>query len=228
MAEDIVIQMPDGAPGQLFLLFHGVGSSAQAMAALGRRLGEAFPSSAVVSVSAPQVSDLGSGYQWFSVQGVTEDNRAGRVAAVLPLFLETVRGLQKAYGVSAAQTALVGSSQGAIMALAATQVSSSASSASSEVLAGRVISLAGRFVSTPAFVSPETVVHLVHGERDSIVSCDYSVAGGVGLDALGGDFTVDVLPGVGHSVADVMGEVVVERLLSYIPRRIWDQAVSGG
>ena len=225
MAEDIVIQMPDGAPGQLFLLFHGVGSSAQAMVALGRRLGEAFPASAVVSVSAPQVSDLGSGYQWFSVQGVSEGNRAERVSAVLPLFLETVQGLQKAYGVSAAQTALVGFSQGAIMALAATQVSSSSSS---DVLAGRVISLAGRFVSAPAFVSPETVVHLVHGERDSIISCDYSVAAGEGLDALGGDFTVDVLPGVGYSVSAEMGEVVIERLLSYIPRRIWDQAVSGG
>jgi phospholipase/carboxylesterase len=222
MAEDIVIQMPEGAPGQLFLLFHGVGSVASAMAGLGRRLGEAFPSAAVISVSAPEVSDLGTGYQWFSVQGVTEGNRAERIAAALPLFVSTVRGLQAAYGVSAAQTALVGFSQGAIMALAATQVSSG------EVLAGRVVSLAGRLAGLPLFLSAETTVHLLHGERDSIVSCDYSVAAAEGFSDLGGDVTVDILPAVGHSVADEMGEVLVERLLSYIPKRIWDQAVSGG
>jgi phospholipase/carboxylesterase len=223
MVEDIVIQMPDGAPGQLFLLFHGVGSNAQAMAALGRRLGEAFPSAAVISVSAPGVSDLGTGYQWFSVQGVTEGNRAERIAAVLPLFVSTVRGLQSAYGVSAAQTALVGFSQGAIMALgAAAQVSSG------EGLAGRVVSLAGRLAGVPLFLSAETTVHLLHGERDSVISCDYSVAAAEGFSDLGGDVTVDILAGVGHSVADEMGEVLVERLLSYIPKRVWDQAVSGG
>ena len=221
MAEDIVMQAPEGAPGLLFLLFHGVGSEPRAMAGLGRRLGAAFPASAVVCVAAPHVSDLGTGRQWFSVQGVTEGNRAERVGAALPSFIGAVRGLQADFGVAAAQTALVGFSQGAIMALAAIQ------SCASEALAGRVVSLAGRLVGEAGLFSAETVLHLVHGERDSVISPEVSVRAGEGFSRVGGDVTVDVLPGVGHSVSSDIEEVVLERLLGYVPRRVWAAALSG-
>ena len=38
MSEHLVVQMPQDPPGQLFLLFHGVGGTPQNLLPLGRRL----------------------------------------------------------------------------------------------------------------------------------------------------------------------------------------------
>jgi phospholipase/carboxylesterase len=40
-----------------------------------------------------------NGRQWFSVQGVTEENRQQRIDAIMPTFIETVRYWQEQSGV---------------------------------------------------------------------------------------------------------------------------------
>jgi len=219
MSEHVVVQMPEGEPGQLFLLFHGVGSTPESLVPVGERLAEEFPSAAVISVRGPDASDMGSGYQWFSVAGVTEESRAGRIAATLPRFVETVRRVQAATGASAAQTALLGFSQGAIMALAATQLPG-------DVLAGRVISLAGRFAGLPAVAPAETTLHLIHGRRDPVIAHEHSVAAAERLIELGGDVTADVIAGLGHSVDQEVVDLLVHRLKTHVPKRVWEQAMA--
>lgn len=92
MPSDLVIQHPQATPaGQLLLLFHGVASSAEDLRPLGEALAVHRPQACVVSVRSPDPSDLGQGWQWFSVQGVTQANRPGRVAAAMPRFVEAVR-----------------------------------------------------------------------------------------------------------------------------------------
>jgi len=90
MRDDILIQRPDATPAapQLLLLFHGVGSSAENMRPLGEALAALRPQAFVVSVRSPDASDLGQGWQWFPVQGMTEANRPERVAAAMPRFEE--------------------------------------------------------------------------------------------------------------------------------------------
>lgn len=68
------------ASDQLVLLFHGVGSSAQDLAPAGQALAQARPRATVVSVEAPHPSTLGRGKEWFSVIGITEQNRPQRIA----------------------------------------------------------------------------------------------------------------------------------------------------
>ena len=116
--DGLVLQSPAPAR-ELFLLFHGVGASPQDLVPLGQLIARAFPEAAVASVPAPDRSDFGSGLQWFSVRGVTEENRPERVQATLGRFLDTVRAWQERTGVSAAATTLVGFSQGAILSLEA-------------------------------------------------------------------------------------------------------------
>lgn len=219
MSEHVVVQMPEGEPGQLFLLFHGVGSTPENLVSLGERLADEFPSAAVISVRGPDTSDMGAGYQWFSVVGVTEESRAARIAATLPRFVETVRGFQEAVGASAAQTALLGFSQGAIMALAATQLPG-------EALAGRVISLAGRFAALPSVAPAETTLHLIHGRRDPVIAHEHSVAAAEQLIALGGDVTADVIAGLGHAVDQEVVDLLVHRLKTHVPKRVWEQAMA--
>jgi len=92
MHTDLILQRPatlDNA--QLLLLFHGVGSSAEDLAPLGRALASQRPDAWIVSVRSPDRSDIGQGWQWFSVQGVTEANRPERVAAAMPAFEKRIR-----------------------------------------------------------------------------------------------------------------------------------------
>jgi len=189
---DLVVQAPAGAADGLLLLFHGVGSSAEDMAPLGQLLARHLPRHWVVSVRAPEPCDLGAGWQWFSVRGVDEANRPARVEAVMPGFVATVRRWQAKAGVDAARTALLGFSQGAIMALESTQ--------SVPALAGRVVAIAGRFAQPPRRASAATVLHLVHGEGDGVMPVALSESALRQWQALGGQATLDRLPGLGHGI----------------------------
>ncbi len=109
--DSILVAHPEGT-NQLVLLFHGVGSSAQDLAPVAAALSKAQPKATVVSVEAPHPSQLGRGKEWFSVVGVTEENRPQRIAQAMPLFLETIRHWQNKIGIAPQRTVLVGFSQG--------------------------------------------------------------------------------------------------------------------
>ncbi len=112
MPASIVVQKPVVAARQLILLFHGVGSNAQDLVPVGQQFAANYPDALVVSLEGLQASDFGQGRQWFSVMGVTEENRPGRVAAVMQDFRSLIEQLQKTSGVSAANTTQIGFSQG--------------------------------------------------------------------------------------------------------------------
>lgn len=188
----IVVARP-AAPKLLVLLFHGVGSSAANLVPLGDAIAQARPDAMVVSVDASHASTLGSGREWFSVLGVTEQNRPARIAKVMPSFLQAVAHWQQAAGIAPEQTVLVGFSQGAILALESTQVQG-------PVAASRVIALAGRFAE-PVRRAPAGVhFHLVHGEADHVVPARYSADAAASLQAEGAQVTLDLLPGLGHGI----------------------------
>jgi len=193
------------------LLFHGVGSSAANLVPLGEAIARARPGAMVVSVDAPHPSTLGSGREWFSVVGITEQNRPERIAAILPLFLDTVAHWQQASGVGPAETVLVGFSQGAILALEATQVADTA------IAAGRVIALAGRFAQPVRRAPRDLRYHLVHGEQDGVVPTSASVHAARALQALGADVTLDLLPGLGHGIDGRALQLVIGYLGGFQP-----------
>lgn len=188
----VVVAQPANA-ARLVLLFHGVGSSAGDLVPLGAAIAQACPDAMVVSVDAPHASTLGRGREWFSVVGITEQDRPERIARVLPLFLQAVAHWQRRSGIGAAATTLVGFSQGAIMALESTQVEGPPP-------AGRVIALAGRFAQGVRRAPKDVAIHLVHGAADPVVAPRFSVEAARALQALGAPATLDLLPGLGHGI----------------------------
>ena len=78
----LIVQRP-ALPSQLVLLLHGVGSSARDLAPLGEALAPHLPSATIVSLQAPEA--VGPGWQWFSVHGVTEADRAIMALESTPL-----------------------------------------------------------------------------------------------------------------------------------------------
>lgn len=181
----------------------GVGSNAEDLQPLGAYLSAMRRQAAVVSVRSPDRSEFGAGWQWFSVSGIREENRPERVEAALPVFVRTVRDLQQACGVAAAQTTLIGFSQGGIMALESTQLA--------EPPAGRVIAIGARFARPPRVAPAATRVHLMHGESDGVMPKALSVAAAERLQALGAAVTCDLFPGLGHGIDGRVARRIVER-----------------
>lgn len=219
MSDAIIIQQPLHAAQQLLVLHHGVGASAQAMVPLGQRLAAQFPNAFIVSVHAPYASDISpGGAQWFSVQGITDENRPERVAAVMPAFIHNLRYWQQTSGVDASATAVLGFSQGAIMALEAAQVQAG--------LAGRIVALSGRYAQLPARAPEKTTLHLIHGKSDPVMHYGHCVAAAERLVALGGDVTADVIPHLGHEITAEVMDLVVERFVGHIPKHHWDEVLN--
>lgn len=192
MSDASIVAARPSAATELVLLFHGVGASAANLLPLAEAIAAARPAAFVVSVEAPHPSGLGSGREWFSVLGVTEENRPQRMAAALPRFRDTVARWQRESGIGPDRTTLVGFSQGSIMSLESTQ--------SGEPPAGRVIALAGRFAA-PVRRAPAAVrYHFIHGSDDPVIAARFSVEAAEAIGRLGGSASVDLLPGLGHGV----------------------------
>lgn len=215
--DDLILQRPEGPAQQLFLLFHGLGAEPESMAALGKRLAAAFPRALVVCIAAPDQADGGRGRQWFSARDVTEEDRPARVAATMTRFVQTVRAWQRESGLGAAATALVGFSQGAIMALEALKTAPD--------LAGRVLAFGGRFAALPEAAFPRTTIHLLHGKTDTVVPYAHTIYAAHRLLALGSDVTADVQPHVGHTMDATLMETALQRLRFYAPKWMWEEAL---
>ena len=213
----ITVQKPSASAAQLILLFHGVGSNAHSMEPLGRQLAERFPQAMVVCVHAPFPSDFPGGFQWFSVVGITEDNRTSRIAQAMPVFASCVAHWQHEAGVGPEATALVGFSQGAIMALESTR--------ESPALASRVVSISGRFAQLPETGDYAGTVHFLHGKQDAVIPYSHAVMAAHRLRDLGWDITAEVLPYIGHAVHPEFVDRVLDKLGTHISHRIWKEAL---
>ncbi len=217
--DHFVVQSPDHPAKQLLLLFHGVGDNPANMAQIGSWFAPLFPDALVVSVGG--VEPCGpNGRQWFSVQGVTEENRQERVDAIMPTFVGTVRYWQQQSGVGANATALIGFSQGAIMALESVKAEAG--------LASRVIAFNGRYATLPERATTETTIHLIHGGEDRVIELSHAVAGQEALIRAGGDVTLDIVDDLGHAIDDRSIQFALDHLRFTVPKHYFDEALSGG
>lgn len=218
--DHVVVQSPAAPAKQLLLLFHGVGDNPVAMGEIGRHFAPLFPDALVVSIGGPHPYGSASGRQWFSVAGVTEDNRQQRIDEIMPLFVDTVRYWQKQSGVNASATALIGFSQGAIMALESTKAEPG--------LVSRVIAFNGRFAQLPQQMTPATTVHLIHGDEDRVIELAHAVKAEEAITQAGGDVTLDVIKQLGHAIDGRSMQVALDHLRYTVPKHYFDEALSGG
>lgn len=149
-------------PDQLIVLLHGVGASGESLAPLAEHLVRGDDRTAAVLLEGPQPFDGGGpGRQWFSIAGVTPDNRAERVMAALPSLWDRLEALMIEEGLDASRLVLIGFSQGAILTLA---------SAALGRAFGAGVALSGRLPLPPAPAharSPRLL--LVHGSADAVI-----------------------------------------------------------
>lgn len=188
----------------LVILLHGVGGTPADMAPLGERIAAELPEVRIAALPAAHPFDLGAqGYQWFSVDGITEENRPGRIQAALDAFIAAIQAVQGEHGAAPETTTLVGFSQGAIMSLAGCHAA---------WLARHVVAIAGRFAPLPARWPQATTVSLVHGTMDGTVPADHSRRAAARLAELDAEVHLDLVPRAVHMLSPGMQDAVIAAL----------------
>ncbi|KND17263.1 hypothetical protein ADZ37_19325 [Pannonibacter phragmitetus] len=165
------------------IFLHGVGGTGAAMRPLAEALALPQP---VAFPDGPRPFDMGLGRQWFSVKGVTEANRPGRVAEVLPAFARMIESLG-----DPRDSLLIGFSQGAIMALHAV--------AAGLPVAG-VIALSGRLAGPVDLRSDWPPITMIHGADDPVIPLAAARATEAWLHDVGAAPRLTVFDGLGHSI----------------------------
>jgi len=164
------------------------------MASAAKALCAADPERACIGLDGPDRFDGGGpGRQWFSVAGVTPNNRAARVAAVLPCLAERLYALTAAEGLAPRDLTVLGFSQGAILTLAL---------AASGFGFGHGVALAGRLavpVQPASTASPR--LWLGHGEADAVIPPSEGRDAEQRLVAAGYDAVFRPMDGHGHAIA---------------------------
>jgi len=218
--------LPDNGPAkQLFILLHGLGAKSSDLLPLAYQFRKEFPGAAFVLPDGiypfdggGPLGDRDSRRQWFSISGMTEDTRPARVAASMPALHELVRQAQDRHRILQSDTALIGFSQGAIMALEYSIVH--------DGCVGRVLAFSGRFARLPEKAPGLTTLHLLHGEDDRVMPVAHAYTAYARLTELQGDATLDVASSVGHEIHTALAERAIYRLQTCIPLRSWRQALN--
>jgi phospholipase/carboxylesterase len=215
------IELPPetGTAKQLFILLHGVGARPSDLLPLSSKLKKTFPDAAFLLPEGTYPFDGGGpGRQWFSIRGVTEANRVARVAEAMPGLHALVKQSQDRFNVLQSDTALVGFSQGAIMALEF--------SIAHDGGVGRVLAFSGRFAQLPEKAPELTTLHLLHGENDPVIPVFHAEVAFARLTDLDGDATLDLASTVGHEINAALADCAIQRLQTCIPLRSWKKALN--
>ena len=193
------LQPYSGAPPkQIVLLLHGYGSNGADLISLAPHWQQALPDALFLAPNAPQRCGPGAGFQWWPLSGFTPAALAAGALSAAPAIDAFIERKLTQYGLTESSLAVVGFSQGTMMAL-------HVGLRRKHRVAG-IVGYSGMLTGT-AELSNEAItkppVLLIHGSADPVVPVAALHAAKAALDKLGIDVSVHVLPGIGHTVDPV-------------------------
>lgn len=183
-------------PRQLVVLLHGRGANGHDLIGLAPVLAEHFPDALFLAPDAPQPADLAPvGLQWFSLTERTPETIAAGVRSAAPAIDAFLDHHLARHGLTDANLALFGFSQGCMMALHVGLRRAAAPAA--------VMGYSGLLAAPDALADEITVrppVLLVHGEADEIVPHAALPAAEAALRDAGVEVEAVSRPGLGHGI----------------------------
>lgn len=185
-----------GPAQQLVVMLHGVGADGSDLIELAPHLGPHLPGAAFVAPDAPFAYDMAPfGRQWFSLADRSVPALATGIRVAAPILDAYLDEQLAARGLDDSALALVGFSQGTMMAL--------------HVAPRRKRACAGVVGFSGALVEPESLVGeiqarprtlLIHGDEDEVVNPACLGAAEQALANLGMPVITELRPGLGHSI----------------------------
>jgi len=193
-------------PKQLVLLLHGYGSSGDDLIELGRLWAPLLPHAEFIAFHAPEVCKINSfGYQWFSLAEFTPKEVRDGLDKIGPVLHRDILMLLEKKNLNPENLAIVGFSQGSMLALEMMFLLPNLCC---------ILSYSGAFY--PSFNLKKVVsaphVFLLHGDQDEVVPYTALQETSDQLSSLGVPVRTHTCLGLGHSI-DHEGLVLGGRFL---------------
>ena len=180
-------------PSSIVILAHGYGSNGEDLIGLVPYWRQALPDTVFVAPNAPQpCPDAPGGYQWWPVWSTERAAGVRGAAPVLDAFIDTELAR---YGLTEDRLALVGFSQGTMMAL-------HVGPRRPRQLAG-IVGYSGMLADPAGLAGPGVTkppILLIHGDQDPMIPIAAFHAAKAALTRNGFVVEDHVSPGVGHSI----------------------------
>jgi phospholipase/carboxylesterase len=179
---------------QLIIFLHGYGADGRDLLSLGETFAESLQHAAFSAPDAPYPCEMGMGRQWFSLPSLGFQVLADGVSSAVPILDNYIDQQLRRFSLTEKSLALVGFSQGAMMAL-------SAGLRRRQPLAG-IVACSGALADPmlPQEIRSRCPVLLVHGDEDTVVPFAAQADAAAKLDGLGVRTESVVRAGLGHGI----------------------------
>ncbi|NWG45599.1 MAG: prolyl oligopeptidase family serine peptidase [Alphaproteobacteria bacterium] len=186
-----------GRPDRLVVFLHGYGADGQDLIGLGAQWARVMPSAAFLAPNAPERCAMSPmGYQWWGIARRSPDEAEAGVLAAAPLLDAFLDAELTRAGLPPEALALVGFSQGTMMALHVGLRRRAGPAA--------ILGYSGALVA-PARLAAELTarppVFLVHGDQDEVIPPAATQLAAAELGRAGLSVQWHISQGIGHGIA---------------------------
>ncbi len=185
-----------GPATHLIVLCHGYGADGSDLINLARHWQRLLPTVAFAAPNAPERCAMSAtGYQWFALARIDPHEIARGAEAVAPLLDEFLDAELKRLGLGGDRLALMGFSQGAMMALHV--------GLRRKPTPAAIVGFSGMLVAPeklPRFESPGPPILLSHGDADATIPMAVMFQSALALGAANLAVRWHVAPGAGHGI----------------------------
>jgi phospholipase/carboxylesterase len=187
----------NGKPEQLIVFLHGYGSNGEDLISLAPYLAPAVPEAEFLSPNAPfpcEVNPFG-GYQWFGLEERNAETRLAGAREAAPILNAYLDEQLAARGLTDADLALVGFSQGTMMAL---HVGLRRANTLAAIVGYSGMLVAPELLATEMTAKPPVL--LVHGMADEVLPFSAMGQAEAALKEAGLQVYAEGRPGLPHSI----------------------------
>lgn len=182
-----------GTAEALIVFLHGYGADGNDLIALADVLGGAMPNAAFFAPHAPGFMPMG-GREWFPLRQLSQEECARGVDAAAPKLHAALEEELARHNLPGAALALVGFSQGTMMALHV--------GLRRTVPVAAIVGFSGMLAHPTGVTAPAPVL-LVHGTADDVLPAQSTLAAASALSAENVPVEWHMRPGLGHGIDDV-------------------------
>ncbi len=210
-----------GKPDSIVVLIHGYGADGEDLLSLGKAWAPLLPHTLFIAPHGPAICEENpSGKQWFGLKDWAPSRILTEIQALTPSFNHYLDNLLKLHGLPPEKLALVGFSQGAMLALHI--------GLHRPQCAG-VVAYSGALLDDPAGIKVALPpVLLVHVTEDQVIPASASQRAETQLKALHVPVTLSLLPRLEHGIdgraLGLGGAFLKEHLYESAGSDLWKQA----